>query len=75
MITTMSADAETYLKRIGQALLATGASIHLHGFDRGISDAVHDELRRLGLIRLLGTRGGRYVLTALGETWGEANCR
>jgi len=74
MTTIMSADAETYLTRIGQALLATGASIHLHGFDRGISDAVHDELIRLGLIRLLGAPGAAYVLTAIGETWVGANC-
>lgn len=74
MTTNMSADAETYLLRIGQALLATGATVHLHGFDRGKSGPIHDELIRLGLIRLLGAPGASYVLTAIGETWVAANC-
>lgn len=38
-------------------------------WDRGNDDSVHNELRELGLIKLMGTKGAPWVLTQAGADW------
>jgi len=66
----MSADATDYMKKLGKLYVDAGFPNHkVWTFDKGANDAVHSELRALGLLKIMGLTGGPWVLTDEGQSW------
>ena len=70
----LSSDASEYMHKLTSAYVEHGFPNHRGwGFDKGVDDVVHLELRAFGLIKQMGTRGSAWVLTDFGQRCVLAN--
>ena len=70
----LSPQASAYMHELTTAYVKWGfPNHHVWNFDTGADDAVHRELRALGLIKQMGMRGSAWVLTDLGQQCVMAN--
>lgn len=70
----MSIEALRYMNALAAEYVKWEFPNHrVWNFDTGADDAVHNELRALGLMKLMGTRGAPWVLTDRGQQWVMAN--
>jgi hypothetical protein len=66
----LSSEARQWLEHVAKECEKYGyRNIKLMKWDGGKDDPVHSELRELGLVKLMGTKGASWVLTQAGADW------
>lgn len=58
------------MRKLAEAYVKHGFPNHkVWNFDTGAEGGVHAELRALGLLKMIGTKGSAWVLTDAGQEW------